>query len=49
MDRIKGNFGFGCMRLPMREENLDIPETKRMVDAFLEAGFTRMRPLVRVQ
>ena len=39
MDRIKGNFGFGCMRLPMQGENVDIPETKRMVDAFLEAGF----------
>ena len=39
MDRIKGNFGFGCMRLPMQGENVDIPETKRMVGAFLEAGF----------
>ena len=27
------------MRLPMQGENVDIPETKRMVDAFLEAGF----------
>ena len=33
------NFGFGCMRLSMQGENVDIPETKRMVDAFLEAGF----------
>ena len=33
------NFGFGCMRLPMQGENVDIPETKRMVDAFWEAGF----------
>ena len=24
MDRIKGNFGFGCMRLPMQGENVDI-------------------------
>ena len=39
MDRIQKNFGFGCMRLPMQGENVDIPETKRMVDAFLEAGF----------
>ena len=39
MDRIKKNFGFGCMRLPMQGEDVDIPETKRMVDAFLKAGF----------
>lgn len=39
MDQIQKNFGFGCMRLPMQGENVDIPETKRMVDAFLEAGF----------
>lgn len=39
MDQIKKNFGFGCMRLPMKDGEVDIPETKRMVDAFLEAGF----------
>ena len=39
MDKVKKNFGFGCMRLPMQGENVDIPETKRMVDAFWEAGF----------
>lgn len=36
---IKKNFGFGMMRLPMVGEDVDIPETKKMVDAFLEAGF----------
>ena len=36
---IKKNFGFGLMRLPMIGEDVDIPETKKMVDAFLEAGF----------
>ena len=36
---IKKNFGFGLMRLPMAGEDVDIPETKKMVDAFLEAGF----------
>ena len=36
---IKKNFGFGMMRLPMNGEDVDIPETKKMVDAFLEAGF----------
>jgi predicted aldo/keto reductase-like oxidoreductase len=36
---IKKNFGCGMMRLPMCGEEVDIPETCRMVDAFLEAGF----------
>ncbi|MDO4388208.1 MAG: aldo/keto reductase [Eubacteriales bacterium] len=39
MEGIKKNFGFGCMRLPMAGENVDIPQTCDMVDAFLEAGF----------
>ena len=36
---IKKNFGFGMMRLPMNGEDVDIPQTTAMVDAFLEAGF----------
>ena len=36
---IKKNFGFGCMRLPMVEGNVDKEEMCKMVDAFLEAGF----------
>ena len=36
---IKTKFGFGCMRLPMNGEEVNIPETIRMVDAFLENGF----------
>ena len=39
MDRIQKNFGFGFMRLPMNGADVDIPETTRMVDAFLDAGF----------
>ncbi|MDO5425921.1 MAG: aldo/keto reductase [Eubacteriales bacterium] len=39
MERIKKNFGFGCMRLPMKDGEVDIPQTCQMVDAFLEAGF----------
>ena len=39
MDAFKRNFGFGFMRLPMQEKEVDIAETCRMVDAFLEAGF----------
>lgn len=35
------NFGFGLMRLPMLEGNeIDIEQTKDMIDLFLENGFT---------
>lgn len=33
-------LGFGCMRFPMQGQNVDIEEVKRMVDAFMERGFT---------
>lgn len=37
-------LGFGLMRLPLLDQNdagsIDIEETKRMVDTFLEKGFT---------
>lgn len=36
---IKKNFGFGCMRLPMKGGEIDYDETKKMVDCFLENGF----------
>lgn len=39
MDRVKKNFGFGCMRLPMKDRAVDRQEMCRMVDSFLEAGF----------
>ena len=39
MDRVKKNFVFGCMRLPMQNGEIDLAETSRMVDAFLDAGF----------
>ena len=39
MDRIKKNFGFGCMRLPMSGDEVDKVQMCQMVDAFLEAGF----------
>lgn len=42
MDRVKKNFGFGCMRLPMQNGGIDLAETSRMVDAFLDAGFPGM-------
>ena len=39
MENIKKNFGFGCMRLPMKDGEIDLAETSRMVDSFLEQGF----------
>lgn len=38
-EEAKHNFGFGCMRLPMDGNNVDIAETTRMVDKFLDEGF----------
>ena len=39
MEEIKKNFGFGYMRLPMKDGAVDTVETCKMVDAFLDAGF----------
>lgn len=39
MEHIQKNFGFGAMRLPMINGEVDIPQTCQMVDAFLENGF----------
>ena len=36
---IRGNFGFGCMRLPMKDGQVDYAEFRRMADAFTGAGF----------
>ena len=36
---IYGNFGFGCMRLPMSGSQVDYDEFTRMADAFIDAGF----------
>ena len=36
---IHGNFGFGCMRLPMIDKDVDIEQTKQMVDTFISSGF----------
>lgn len=35
-----GKLGFGLMRLPMLEGEVDIEQTKQMVDLFLDKGFT---------
>ena len=36
---IHGNFGFGCMRLPMKDEQVDHNEFSRMADEFINTGF----------
>jgi len=36
---IKKNFGFGCMRLPMKGDKVDYDEFTKMVDSFLKQGF----------
>lgn len=35
----KGIYGFGCMRLPMDGDRVDLIEMNRMIDAFMDAGF----------
>lgn len=39
MENIKKKFGFGCMRLPMKDGEVDTVEFSQMVDIFLENGF----------
>ncbi len=39
MDKIKKNFGFGMMRLPMIGERVDFEQVNAMVDAFMARGF----------
>ncbi len=38
-EEVKGNFGFGMMRLPMDDGKVDYSELNKMVDAFIDAGF----------
>lgn len=38
-DNVKKNFGFGCMRLPMENDEVNITEMTKMVDTFLDNGF----------
>ena len=35
---IHGNFGFGCMRLPMKDGKVNYDEFCRMADAFITSG-----------
>ena len=38
-NEIKKKLGFGCMRLPMKDGNVDNAEFSKMIDAFIENGF----------
>lgn len=38
-NKIKGNLGFGCMRLPMTDAEVNKEEFCRMIDAFIKAGY----------
>lgn len=38
-DKVKKNFGFGCMRLPMKNGKVDVDEFNTMIDDFMAAGF----------
>ncbi len=33
-------LGFGLMRLPKKDDAIDVEQVKKMVDLFMEAGFT---------
>ncbi len=38
-NEIKKNFGFGCMRLPMKDGKVDQEQFNEMVDLFIKEGF----------
>ena len=34
-ENVKRNFGFGCMRLPMVDGEVDLAQVNRMVDTLI--------------
>lgn len=38
-EKVHGNFGFGCMRLPMNGDVVDTAQFSAMVDKFMASGF----------
>ena len=38
-ENVKKNFGFGCMRLPLKDGKVDYNEFSEMVDTFISNGF----------
>jgi len=37
--KVLKNFGFGCMRLPMKDGDVDYAEFNKMIDLFIDSGF----------
>ena len=38
-EEVHKNFGFGCMRLPMKKGEVDYEEFNKMIDTYLQSGF----------
>lgn len=38
-NEVKKNFGFGCMRLPMKNGEVDYDEFSKIIDCFIDNGF----------
>ncbi len=38
-EKVKKKFGFGCMRLPMKGEDVDLEQFTKMVDLYMSKGF----------
>ncbi|MCL2559906.1 MAG: aldo/keto reductase [Turicibacter sp.] len=38
-NRLKDLFGFGCMRLPMKGDEVDHEQFNQMIDLYMDAGF----------
>ena len=38
-NEVKKNFGFGCMRLPMKEDEVDYAVFSEMIKTFFDSGF----------
>ena len=43
---VKKNFGFGCMRLPMQGEEVDLAQFSQMVDEYLAAKVSPPAPSI---
>lgn len=43
-DKVRKNFGYCCMLLPMQGKEVDYAEFNKMIDAFLDNGFNYFVP-----
>lgn len=44
-DKVRKNFVYCCMRLPMQGKEVDYAEFNKMIDAFLDNGFNYFVPV----